>query len=222
MILLRRATAPATLVLACSLVAAALLGGCGYFRPATPEAPSNGDQIIPDYTTVEGTLESIRQAVEAKGLRAGDAAYRGAFADSTSPTTTACHFFFSAEDAATWAAQSQTLPSDWTLRDEGPFFNVADRSLVNLRDDPYSMTWAEEPSKPDDNGNGVSTIHRRYTIYAIGADGTVAEIIAKGYADLVLILDSHNNWIITRWTDRVDPEGDTLAQKTWGLRRLEY
>jgi hypothetical protein len=206
------------------LMATGLLGsGCDYFKPAKPEAPSDSNNIVPDYTSVEATLQTIQSAVEAKGQRAGDAAFRGAFADSTAPSTPACHFFFSVQDAAAWTSQLQTVPTDWTLRDEAPFFNVGPRSLVNLRDDPYAMSWEPEDSNPDDLGATVSTLHRRYKIYAVGNDGSVAEIIAKGYADLVLVLDANNNWVITRWNDRIDPEVDAsgLIQKTWGLRRLE-
>jgi hypothetical protein len=82
------------------------------------------------------------------------------------------------------------------------------------------MTWDIEQPNHDDYGAG--TLHRHYEILAVGQDGAVAEIIAKGYADLVFVQNSASNWVIVRWDDRSDPDVDPLlTQKTWGLRRLE-
>ncbi len=206
--------------LAALALAGGLAGGCDYFKPATPEAPQSGEVVNIDLSSPDQTLETLRQAVEAKGLKSGDVAYRACFADSTTTTTPAFHAFFWPEDANTWTSQGKLLPTDWTLRDEGPFYNVGPRALVNLRDEDYSMSWDVE--KPDEFGPGSATLHRHYLVVANGTAG-VAEIIAKGYADLVLVQQSSTgNWVITQWQDRADPNVDpVLPQKTWGLRRLE-
>jgi hypothetical protein len=201
-------------------VAALLAAGCDYFKPVTPEPPTNTDVVAIDLSSPDLTLETLRLAVEAKGLRNGDVAYRACFAESTAVNTPAFHAFFWPEDANAWTSQGKVLPSDWTYRDEAPFYNVGPRSIASLRDEPYQMSW--EVEKPDEFGTGSAVLHRHYLVIAEGTSG-VAEIIAKGYADLVLVQQSTTgNWVITQWQDRSDPDVDPLLpQKTWGLRRLE-
>ena len=209
----------------CLLVAPVLLSmsGCDYFRPATPESPNNGGgggNVLIDLSSPDATLATLQLAVQAKGLLGGDAADRACFADSTSPTTPAFHAFFQPEDALAWTSQGKLLPTDWTGKDEGPFYNVGPRSLANLRDEPYVMSW--DVWKPDEFGTQSALLHRHYLVVAEGTGG-VAEIIAKGYVDLTLIQQSStSNWVITQWQDYGDPDVDPqLTQKTWGLRRLE-
>jgi hypothetical protein len=193
--------------------------GCQYFHPATPEKPTDSSAVQIDLTSADGTLTTLQAAIQAKGLQGGDAAYRVCFADSTDKTTPAFHAYFWPEDASAWTSQGKSLPSDWTLRDEGPFYNIGPRALANLRDEPYQMSWDTE--KPDEFGTGTALLHKHYLIVAEG-NGGVAEIIAKGFADILMVQNTAGNWVIVQWQDRADPDVDpTLTQKTWGLRRLE-
>lgn len=213
---------PAALALTLAIAAGGSTYGCGYFHPARPENPSSGVVVNIDRSSPDATLNTIKDAVVAKGLESGDVAYRACFADSTATTTPAFHAFFWPEDANAWVSQGKLLPTDWTLKDEGPFYNVGPRSLVTLRNEIYQMTWENDPLTADDYGIGSATLHRHYEILAVGQDGAVAEIIAKGYADVVLVQDSAGGWVIVRWNDRSDPDVDPLlTQRTWGLRRLE-
>jgi len=198
------------------------LFGCGYFHPARPENPSNGEIVTIDLNSPDETLGTIKDAVEAKGLKSGDVAYRACFADSTAATTPAFHAFFDAVDANNWVNSGHLLPTDWTLRNEGAFYNVGPRSLVTLRNEIYQMSWDPDPKQADNFGTNIAILHRHYSILAVGQDGAVAEIIAKGYADITLIQSTTGGWVSVLWSDRADPDVDPLLpQKTWGLRRLE-
>lgn len=212
-----RHRSPAIRVLWIAVLISVAGGGCGYFKPARPENPSNGVVIIPDQTSPDATLSTIQAAVQAKGLQGGDAAYRACFADSTAPTTPAFHAFFAPENVSSWISGGHLLPTDWTLKNEATFYNVGPLSLVNLRPEEYQMTWDTEQPPHDDFGTNVATLHRHYSILAVGQNGDVAGIIANGYADLTLTQSSTGAWVIVIWNDRVD----TDATLTWGQRRLE-
>ena len=201
---------------------AAGAGGCNYFRPAT--APGTSAPPVPqDYSQPDATLETIRLAVEAKGQSGAAEAYVGAFADSTANEIPGYHQFFWPEDAAAWKAANKTVPSDWNLKLERLFYNYSQRSLVNLRPEPYQMIWEPDPDNSDRQDVNPSILHRRYTLLAIGATGEAAEVIARGFADLTLHHAGNGNWYITRWEDRPDPVlvDPKLPQVTWGQRRLE-
>lgn len=203
------------------LLAAAPLSGCDFFRPEEPPAVGNEETIPQNYSSPEATLLTIELAVEAKGLKAGSVAYAGAFADSTAPETPGFHQFFWTADEAAWAQAGNTVPA-WGHQQEAEFYNIKPRNLISLRDEPYAMEWVPETGNPDEPGDGFVVMHRRYTVYAMGAEGTPVAIIAKGYADLTITQLASGEWKITRWNDRADPENDLgLEQKTWGQRRLE-
>lgn len=204
------------------LATLALAAGCDYFRPEDPPAPDPGDLIAQDYSNAEATLETIRQAVEAKGLKGGAEAYANAFSDSIPPSTPGFFQYFWPADEAAWEAAGNEVP-DWDKAAERLFYNIGPRSLVNLRDEDYRMTWDPEPGNPDEPGDQFIVVHRRYRIDAVGVAGTAVEIIAKGYADIVLTRLEDGNWKLTRWQDRADPEIDPELpeQRTWGQRRLE-
>jgi hypothetical protein len=196
--------------------------GCGYFHPARPENPSNGEIVTIDLTSPEGTLATIKAAVEAKGLKSGDVAYRACFADSTATTTPAFHAFFDPNDAYAWNKGGHLLPTDWTLKNEGPFYNLGPQSLVALAPQSYLMTWDLVPNQPDEFATSIAVLHRHYLIVATGQDGAIADLVAKGFADLTLVQSSTGGWVIVLWNDHVDPDTDPLfQQKTMGLRRLE-
>jgi hypothetical protein len=200
-----------------AVVVATGIGGCGYFHPARSENPNTGGPAVPiDLSTYDGTLSTLQSAVQAKGLQSGDVAYRACFADSTAPTTPAFHAFFDPANASSWVSSGHLLPTDWTLKNEAPFYNVGPLSLVNLRPEIYQMTW-DTTNDADVFGTNYALLHRHYLIVAIGQGGDVAGVVAKGYADLTLVQSSTGNWVIVLWNDKID--GDPTL--TWGQRRLE-
>lgn len=209
------------LPLVAGAVVLALSAGCDFFRPADPPAPGADEVIFQDYSNVEATLETIRLAVEAKGLKGGPEAYSNAFADSTQPATPGFLHFWWPLDEAAWVAGGREVP-DWNHDEERVFYNIGPRSLVILRAEEYRMIWEPEQGNPDESGDGFQVVHRHYSIDAIGVAGVPVEIIARGYADLTITQLSDGTWKITRWNDRADPVVDpALPQRTWGQRRLE-
>ena len=196
-----------------------LLAGCNYFKPADPEIPKS-PPIIGDYTTVEATLQSIVQAVQAKGQSGGGTVYSGAFADPTLYNIPGFHQVFSPQDLAKWTGN---VPTDWDFRSESQFYDKGTYSLIQLRPGNYQLTWEPDPINADRLGN-PTLLHRRYTLVVFDEQQTVTDVIARGFADLTFQQASNGNWYITRWEDRQDPEpySETLPNVTWGQRRLEY
>src|SRR5207244_7356735 len=79
------------LLLACLWLATSG-AACGLFRPARPEPPSQS-AYIPDYSTVEATLLTMKRGIEDKARSNGLSAYIGALAD-TNTDHRAFHAFF--------------------------------------------------------------------------------------------------------------------------------
>ena len=79
------------LLLACLWLATSG-AACGLFRPAKPEPPS-GSALVPDYSTVEATLLTMKRGIEDKARSNGLSAYIGALAD-TNADHRAFHAFF--------------------------------------------------------------------------------------------------------------------------------
>jgi hypothetical protein len=210
-------------VLRTALVAAALTAaaGCDYFKPTDPEPPAE-NQVAADYSTADATLETLRLAVESKGQGGAAQSYLGAFADSTlHPEIHGFHQFFDPADEAAWTG---TVPSDWNLSNERNFFNVGEKALVALRPETYQMFLERDPFNADREQDKSTLLHRRYTILAIGQTGDVADVIARGFADLTLEQAANGFWYISRWEDRRDPDpfNPDFPQVTLGQRRLEY
>jgi len=209
------------LALAASLV---LVAGCDYFKPADPQIPS-GPTLVGDYSDPELTLQSIVQAVQAKGQSGAASVYSTAFADSTLHRDIPnFHQYFWSQDIARWVASGRPVPSDWNFRSESQFYDKGTFSLIQLKPGSYQLTWEPEPNNPDRIGSPTTLLHRHYNLFSLGTDQTVTDIVARGYADLTFQKASDGLWYITRWDDREDPVpyNETLTNVTWGQRRLEY
>jgi hypothetical protein len=206
-------------LLGTTLLLAAAIPGCDYFRPAQPEAPSSASSFVPDFTSPDSTLSTIGKAIEDKGLL-GSSAYRDAFADTNSAGSIAgYHQFFWPLDVADWKQNSKhDPPDDWDYNLEQAFYP----RFVRVTPQAYSMAWAPDPSHPDDIGANTATIHRHYVITAHAADGTLTQYLAIGFADLTLLRFPDGNWRLIRWEDRRDPDADPndTDQVTLGSRRL--
>lgn len=189
--------------------------GCDLFRPADPEPPDERS-IIPDYATVEQTLDMIALAIRDKARSNGSAVYIGAFAESTTASTPAYHHFFWPTDVDECASCGGVAP-DWGLALERDFYN----KLVNLRGDEYQLSWVPDDTRPDDERETRAEIHRHYEITTETSDGTVTGALARGFADLVMVKGVDGNWRIMIWNDRVDPDADPGAEEvSLGRRRL--
>lgn len=216
---LKRARGPALLALVW-LMSTGLLGQCEFFKPTSPERPSDRSPIIPDYTSATRTLETMRLGVVDKNGTNGQDVYVRAFADSL-PTGT---------DGASYLANFALSDLDryprwdrggvWSRALEQAFYV----SFVQLRSLPYEMTWELYEANGNDSGtDSDSLLHRQYKIYQV-ASGTKS-LIAIGVANLHFVKSpgTANRWAIRRWDDMISPEarptqfGDEVSL---GSRRL--
>ncbi|HYM81175.1 MAG TPA: hypothetical protein VEY91_07155 [Candidatus Limnocylindria bacterium] len=213
-----RALAP---LVAAWLTLTGLSAGCdGLFRPAVPEQAEDGTLIQRDYSDPDATLNTLKLAIEAKGLNGGNEAYLDGFADELRHGR-AFRAFFDPADSAQRVQSGGTVPA-WVLQNEQTFYS----SFINYRTaDKYRMTWEVDVENPrDDFGDTEATIHRKYTVVAESLDGSQTLVIAVGFADL-LFYRSSGEWVINRWIDRIDlsivvtPEQP--EQRTLGHRRLQ-
>ena len=69
------------------------------------------------------------------------------------------------------------------------------------------MIWTPDPFNPDPPHDPNATVelrHRAYQVTAKQSDGSLA-IIAVGYAELLFVRTTTGRWVITVWSDHVDP-----------------
>jgi hypothetical protein len=206
------------------LTLGAFSGGCdGLFRPAIPEQPTSSTPISTDYSEPDATLQTLALGLEAKGQNGGTEAYLGAFADERVDGRP-YHAFFDAADSAL-RVQSGGTVTPWTLAREQTFYA---KFINNIHPShPLHMVWQLDESNPDgDPTTPDRTIHRKYTVFAILPDTTLAPaVVASGFADLTFYLSPQQHWVITIWNDRIDPVNgvnpDDPERLTIGRRRLE-
>jgi hypothetical protein len=189
---------------------------CSLFRPATPEPPS-GSAIVPDYRTIDATLETMALGIEDKARTNGLTAYVGALAD-TNADQRAFHAFF---DPLTLSRYVGTVPQDWNRAlEEQKFYPSFVRLPVAAAAD-YAMEWNTDLSAGnDDITDATALLHRHYRVIATVADGT-PDTVASGFADLYLVKSSANRWALVRWDDREDPNPPGPDALSFGQRRLE-
>ena len=163
---------------------APVVTGCGMFKPDDPQPPDDSNPILSDYSSPEATLETLRQAIEAKAFRGGPTAYSGAFSDSSSnPNSPGYLQFFDLDDKRRYEISSgRPAPEPWYYLLEVNFF----QKFINLRSDAYRMDWFPDPDRPDDPpidpNDSFAEYHRRYLINADSEDGATSQIIAVGIA----------------------------------------
>lgn len=191
-----------------------LAAGCDLFKPAAPEPPA-GDVLIGDYSDPEATLETIADAIAAKGQLDGLNVYLQGFLDPATDGRS-----FSAEfDPATvseYQGQGGTVPA-WGRSEESNFY-VRVSSLDN---DRRLLTWSESqllgnPSEPPTDS--VVVLNRRYELFRVTPQNSLVHI-AYGHA-ILRIVRIGPRWAIQRWTDREDPAppGDVPS---YGMLRLQ-
>ena len=209
-------TSRPALAILVGLALATAAGGCDWFRPAQPEAPSSETSFIPDYSRPDSTLATIARAVADKGHTLGATAYEAAFAESVTTSSPAAYRqFFSDQDVAVWLTQHSGVP-DWGFREEQKFYS----RFIRLRPDGYQVEWAKDDLNPDVESEGI--FYRHYLVTAHAEDGTLTQYLAIGYAKLEFRQFPDGAWRIARWEDRIDPQANAgdPEQVTWGRRRL--
>jgi hypothetical protein len=207
------------------LIAGALLlagSGCtNPFTPATPEPPS-GAGVPEEFGTIDLLLQTMETAIQARST-SGANAYIAAFAESTTASQRAFRAFHDPAVKAAWLAGSggQAAPEPWTLALERGLYSELSRIRPN---DPYIFLFTPDAQSPGDEdlGNNVTSIHRKYQLFAT-PNGVDPVVIASGYADLLLLYDGHN-YSILEWHDRLDPDfgvNPPDSQRSFTYYRLE-
>lgn len=217
----RRLRRLALLAVAWGMMTGGVFSGCrGLFKPAIPEPPS-GRPIVINYRSPEATLATMELGIGAKAQ--GEAAWLGAFADSTSPDDSpAYHQIFDPADLLSCQCEN---PGDWRVTQEQIFFF----DFLDVRSgEEYAAIFDSVDATPDQPpGDTEAIVHRHYRVFANAPDGNSTRIIAIGYADLIFTKFSGDRWLITRWEDHVDPDVGVNPsapheyELTLGRRRLD-
>ncbi len=194
------------------------LSGCGYFRPASPEAPRPGTSVVPNYSQPDSTLGTVARAIADKGRSNGQSAYSGAFGDTTVDGRE-FHAFFDPQTVNHMAQLGITPPPDWDHAHEDNFYS----RFVTLSSVPagatYLFQWSKDVTTEDDYQSDTATLYREYRAIAI-LQGGETQIFARGFAALVFVRAS-SKWVIVRWQDREATDANRDAgELSMGERRL--
>jgi hypothetical protein len=207
-----------------------LLAGCNNpFSPAKAQPPvtDSGAIVVPtDYATREGTFTTIAQAISAKGEGNGQAAYIGAFADTTSDG-----FGFTVEfdpSVITDRQQAGKAIPRWTRPLEAAFYRYLFTPAASPAPEAeYSLDWSSEGSDDIDETAGIATLYRIYDVKALRDDGTTLQA-AYGHATLTMRRTAATSrWVITHWEDHVDPRygadppGDQSGFRSFSRIRID-
>jgi len=198
----------------------ALCAGCGLFDPTSPEPPGQNRPVPTNYSHPDSALNTIDLAVEAKGSTNAASAYTRAFADSDGVSADGVdfHAFVSNEILEQFCnpftPRCETA-THWDFDQEAIFYG----SLIRLYDYPFSVEFTKDDPNPDEPGDDLWILHRKYVIRAHPTSGPI--VVATGFADLYFVkaASSVNRWVIHRWEDRRDPNADS-SLPTWGERRV--
>jgi hypothetical protein len=206
-----------------AVLLAATTGCVNPFQPAKPENPTSAP-VVPNFSTPDGLLNTIRLAIQNKGA-SGRNAYYDALGDSTAGATPS---FYAVHDPAVvdaWRIIAQRDPPEpWWTWNEKRFY---DYLISVLQQFTYTFQWSPDNTQPIDRIDdvaGTATLHRYYVLQATSADEKIQTIIAIGYADLTLQRVG-GRWYLIRWEDRVDPNIGVnpidTRNRTMGWRRLD-
>ena len=193
-----------------SLASAAALEGCGLFRPAAPEPPTESGGSA-SYETPSAVLATIARAVAAKAR--GQTDYQDAFHSEFQATF---------DPAVLQTFPPERRPQSWGFLEERHFF----LSFVqDVRPEAYVMRWSEDVEHPDGASGADSLLHRKYLVQVRLPPPDTLYTIAVGFADLTFREVGAGQWQILRWDDRVDPAAGAQPRGTdsltFGARRVE-
>lgn len=216
--------APRRLVRVVAAVLLVATAGCvNPFEPAKPEKPTSAP-VVPNFSTPDGVLATIRLAIENKGA-SGRNAFYDALGDSTTGATPSFYAVHDPSVVDAWRIIAQRDPPDpWWTWNEKRFYDYLISVLAQFT---YAFQWAPDNSQPIDKIDdvaGTAILHRYYVLQATSTDGKLQTIIAIGYADLYL-QRLGGRWYLIRWEDRVDPAIGVNPidpkNRTMGWRRLD-
>lgn len=211
---------------------AMMFQGCdGLFKPRTPQPPSSPGVPV-DYSSIEATLETMNQALQAKASSNALTAWIGALAT----TNDGLPFQADYDDGvlARWISlnSGKSAPTPWALANENNFYsNFVVNASPQAAD--YVLIWDVDQQHPNDDeqgpGNGYSDkvlTHKHYLVLAEFANGSIPDTVAVGFADLTFIhANIGSRWVISDWADRVDPavgvNPDNKAWVSFTQRRLD-
>jgi len=209
---------------------AMMFQGCdGLFKPRSPEPPSSPGVPV-DYSTVEATLETMNQALQAKAASNARTAWTGALATTNDGLPFRADY--DVDVLARWTVISgKSEPRPWSTINENSFYS---NFVVNAspQAQSYELHWDVDQQHPYDEdqgpGNGFSDkvlTHKHYLVLAEFGNGR-ADTVAIGYADLTFIhANIGSRWVISDWADRVDPavgvNPDNKAWVSFTQRRLD-
>jgi hypothetical protein len=209
--------------LAVAMLVALPLAGCGLFNPAEPEPAPAFTGPPPSYADPDATLETIALSIELQG--AGNSAfnvdaYMDAFANAASGDGADVVMLFDPADVALFP----NVATAWSPAREREFYG----DFIARYPYAYSMAWIDLPNDPpDDNQSTPRLVYRRYEVHAHISD-TDSVLIAVGLADLEFRSGSGGRWVISKWTDKVDPAIGSPPQppaendnRSFGWRRLD-
>lgn len=171
--------------------------GCvNLFRPADPEPPlaPPGEQLLVDYSTAAATLATMASAFTFRTRADAVDAYMGAFADPAAGLPFQITF-----DPEVLGTRPDPV---WTRERERAFYN----GLFDIDGNDYILAFRPYVGAPDDipdDGTGRETLYRAYELDAVS--DVITSRIAIGRADIELRRTSNGDWLITRWSDIVDP-----------------
>ncbi len=194
-------TRPALLtLLACSLAAA----GCGLFDTAQPEAPTGPPPIPPSFIVPDSTLATLERAVETRST----SNYALCLTDSVGLEEPGFYAAPDPIDLAAWLQDGGLDPAPWTRDKELTFLN---NFLAFDPNNFYTVTFSQDPARPDEPGSDLHILNRRYRVFAGGNP------IVAGAAGLTFIrVGLSGEWKLRYWEDH----RDTTDVRTWGTARL--
>ncbi len=206
-----------------ALALALPLAGCSLFNPAEPETAPDFTGPPPSYADPNETLETIALSIELQG--AGNSAfnvdaYMDAFSNLASGDGVDVVTVFDPADVALFP----NATTAWTPAREREFYG----DFIAQYPWAYTMAWIDLPNDPPDDTEGSTRlVYRRYEVHAHISE-TDSVLIAVGLADLEFRSGSGGRWVISKWTDKVDPAIGSPPQppaeddnRTLGWRRLE-
>ena len=195
-----RARAGAVVLLAIALAT----GGCkNLFLPSAPEPPAAAGSIVSvdiDFTSTEGLLSTISEAVAAKAQGNGFRAYMAAFADTTTQGL-GLRIDLDPDVVRERSDANVRPPAVWSRQYEADFYNY----VSTLNPGEYDLSFEPDPSNPDVHDTSDHAIlHRTYVLTATDANGDPTQL-ATGNVELELrqLAGASTNWVIVRWTDSI-------------------
>ncbi len=186
-----------------SILALAAAGCLNPFLPAHPEPPAaagSSESVDIDFTSTEGLLSTMSQAVANKNQGNAFRAYMSAFADSSSQGLgLRLDLDPDVVQERSVGATKPIPPPNQARQTEATFYNY----IVILNAGDYDLSFEPNADADVHDAPDHAIIHRTYILSATDNSTAVITQIATGKAEIEMRLlpPPSSNWVITRWTD---------------------